>query len=345
MKKEGKIALIAVLCVVFCVGVVAGSMAGVASKAIDNQTPDEFLSKWMSYIRDDVLLTDVVIAGSHDAGSQAMVWASKTQDKTIKEQLACGARYLDIRVQYKDSKYVIFHASQTGEDFEPIVDDIREFLQNNPSETLILDFQHFKGGSAAMEGTDQIICQKLAGLMISKNAEQSDLDFVKTLTLGDMRGKAIVFWGNEFGTKEKTDYINGKNYLFQRNNDYDTRSGSALQSCYESSINKKPSKAYLEKAIPIYVKRYKQSEGGLFVMQMQLTDPLLIIGPKFYEGTHNKNATRFISTLEGKDYFDCVNIIMRDFIGAGKCKQIISLNIAKGTLREGVKDDFAAMCV
>ncbi len=344
MRKKGKIALIAVLCVVFCVGVIAGSMAGVASKAIDNQTADEFLSKWMSYIRDDVLLSDVVIAGSHDAGSRDMMWASKTQDKTIKEQLACGARYLDIRVQHRNGKYVIFHASQTGEDFEPIVDDIREFLQNNPSETLILDFQHFKGGSAAMEGTDKIICQKLAGLMLSKNAEQSDLDFVKSLTLGDMRGKAIVFWGNEFGTKEKTDYIEGKNYLFQRNNDDGTRSGSALQSCYDGSLNKKPSKSYLEKAIPTYVKRYKQSEGGLFVMQMQLTDPILIIGPKFYEGTHNENATRFISTLAGKDYFDCVNIIMRDFLGADKCKQIISLNIAKSTLKDGVKDDFATMC-
>lgn len=344
MKKKGKIALIAVLCVLFCIGIIAGSMAGVASKAIDNRNPDEFLSKWMSYVRDDVLLSNVVIAGSHDAGSQDMLWAAKTQDKTIKEQLSCGARYFDIRVQYKNGKYVIFHASMTGEDFEPIVDDIKEFLQNNPSETLILDFQHFKGGSAAMEGTDRIISQKLAGLMVENDSEHSDLDFVKSLTLGDIRGKAIVFWGNEFGTKETTDYIDGKNYLFQRNNDDGTRSGSSLQSFYSGTLNRKPSKAYLEKAIPTYVQKYKQSEGGLFVMQMQLTDPILIIGPKFYEGTHNENATRFISTLEGKDYFDCVNIIMRDFLGAGKCKQIISLNIAKGTLKDGVKDDFAAMC-
>ncbi len=344
MKKKSKIALIAVLCVAFCIGVIAGSMAIVATKALDKQPPDEFLSKWMSYIRDDALLSEIVIAGSHDAGSRDMMWAAKTQDKTIKEQLACGARYFDIRVQYKNGNYVIFHASQTGETFEPIVDDIREFLQANPSETLILDFQHFKGGSVAMEGTDKIIFQKLAGLMVSKDADQSDLDFVKSLTLGDMRGKAIVFWGNEYGTKETTDYINGKNYLFQRNNDYGTRGGSALQSCYDSSLNIKPSKAYLEKAIPTYVKRYKQSEGGLFVMQMQLTDPVLIIGPKFYEGTHNENATSFISTIAGKDYFDCVNIIMRDFVGAGKCKQIIALNIAKGTLKEGVKDDFAVMC-
>ncbi len=344
MKKKGKIALVVVLCVAFCIGVVAGTMAGVATKAIDKQSPDEFLSKWMSCIRDDALLSDIVIPGSHDAGSRDMMWAAKTQDKTIKEQLSCGARYFDIRVQYKNGKFVIFHASQTGEAFEPIVDDIREFLQSNPSETLILDFQHFKGGSEAMEGTDRIICQKLAGLMVSKNAEQSDLDFVKSLALGNVRGKAIVFWGNEFGTDETTDYIDGKDYLFQRNNDEGTRSGSALQSFYDGMLNRKPSKAYLKKAIPTYVENYKQSEGGLFVMQMQLTDPLLFVGPKFYEGTHNQNATSFISALDGKDYFDCVNIIIRDFLGASKCKQIISLNIAKGTLKDGVKNDFATMC-
>ena len=83
MKKKGKIALIALLCAVLCIGVIAGSMAGVASKAIDKQNPDEFLSKWMSYIRDDALLTNVVIAGSHDSGTQDMMWAAKTQDKTL----------------------------------------------------------------------------------------------------------------------------------------------------------------------------------------------------------------------------------------------------------------------
>lgn len=40
--RKSKIALIVVLCIVFCVGIVAGAMAGVATKAIDNQKPDEF---------------------------------------------------------------------------------------------------------------------------------------------------------------------------------------------------------------------------------------------------------------------------------------------------------------
>lgn len=41
--RKSKIALIVVFCIAFCVGIVAGAMAGVATKAIDNQKPDEFL--------------------------------------------------------------------------------------------------------------------------------------------------------------------------------------------------------------------------------------------------------------------------------------------------------------
>ena len=342
--RKSKIALIVVLCIVFCVGIVAGAMAGVATKAIDNQKPDEFLRSWMSYVSDDTLLTDMVIPGSHDSGTTKMMWAAKTQDKSIKEQMACGARYFDIRPQLKDGKLVVFHGPITGEDVEPIIDDIKQFLTANPSETLILDFQHFMSDETAIEKTDELLSDKLDGLMVANKTELSDLDFVKSLTLADTRGKAIVFFGNVFKNTTNCDYINGKNYLFQRNGDSDTRQGSGLQSFYDGSLNRKSSKKYLANAIPKYVDAFENSEGGLFVMQMQLTDPIAIIGPKFYEGTHDENATRFISSLPGKDYFGRVNIIMRDFVGAEKCRQIIALNKDKETIANDKLSEFASKC-
>ena len=344
MSKKAKVATIVVGCVLLCVVIVAASMAGVASKALDKQSPDEFLNKWMSYVSDDTLLKNVVIPGSHDAGTAEMMWAARTQDKSIKSQMQCGVRYFDIRVQLKDGDTFIFHGPIAKGKFEPIIDDVKEFLQNNPSETLILDFQHFKGGEEVMSRVDGVLCEKLTGMTVANDGEKSDVEFVNALTLGEARGKAIVFWGNEFGNAAKSDYVQGKNYLFQRNNDAGTRIGSSLQSFYDSSLNRKPSKAYLKKAIDEYVEKYKRSEGGLFVMQMQLTDPIAIIGPKFYEGTHNENATGFIATLQGKDYFDCVNIVMRDFIGAGKAKQIIALNKFKNTLKPETKSEFESKC-
>lgn len=342
-KKKATISIV-VGAILLCVVIVAVSMTCVGAKAFDRQTPDDFLSDWMSYISNDALLKSVVIPGSHDAGTVDMMWAARTQDKSPKLQMECGVRYFDIRVQLKKGKMTIFHGPISGRDFEPIIDDAKDFLQNNPSETLILDFQHFKGGNDAMKSVDEVLCQKLSGLMLANDTQKSDVDFINSLTLGEARGKAIVFWGNEFGDFSNTDYIVGKNYLFRRNNDAGTRGGSSLQSFYDKTLNRKTSKAYLKDSIDKYVERYNQSEGGLFVMQMQLTDPVAIIGPQFYEGTHTQNAAEFISRLDGKDYFASVNIIMRDFVGAGKSKQIIALNLSKGIVKTSLSSEFERKC-
>ena len=84
--------------------------------------------------------------------------------------------------------------------------------------------------------------------------------------------------------------------------------------------------------------------GGFFVMQMQLTDPVLFIGPKFYEGTHNERASAFVKSLKDKEYFEYLNIVMRDYLGAGKAKEIIALNQFKGTLKASLADEFATKC-
>ena len=98
MGKKAKIAVITIVCVVVCIGIVVGAMAGSAQRAIDDEKATPFLSSWMSYVKDDTLLTQTVIPGAHDAGSIGMMWAAETQDKSIGEMLDCGARYFDIRV-------------------------------------------------------------------------------------------------------------------------------------------------------------------------------------------------------------------------------------------------------
>ncbi len=340
MSKKAKIALTVVVGVVVCLGIVLGAMFGVASKALDDKNPDEWLGSWMDCISDDALLTNVVIPGSHDAGTTQMMWAAKTQDKTIKEQMDCGVRYFDVRPQNKNGDLVIFHGMITGERLEVIIDNMRKFLDKNPSEMLIVDFQHFQGDQAAMSMTDELIVSKFGDKIVRNTTGKSDLDFIKSLTLGDVRGKVVVFWGNIFGDKSNSDFCAERDYLFQRNNDQGSREGASLQSFYEGKLNKKSSKEYIENAIPHYVNMYKKSGGGLFVMQMQLTDPVLIVGPQYREGTHVANAKNFIDSLPTKGYFDQVNIIMRDFLGESKSKQIISLNLPKGVVKQAMEQEF-----
>ena len=58
-----------------------------------------------------------------------------------------GTRYFDIRVNKVDGEYVIFHSIINGVKFLPILESIKNFVIENPTETLLLDFQHFNGGS------------------------------------------------------------------------------------------------------------------------------------------------------------------------------------------------------
>jgi len=333
MSKKAKTAVIAIVCVVVCVGVIVGTMAGVAQKAKDDTACTSFLSSWMGFIKDDVLLTNTVIPGAHDAGSVSMMWAAETQDKSIGQMLECGVRYFDVRVEKKKDKLVIFHGPITGVEFAPIIDDVSEFLTSNPSETVLLDFQHFNG-DGVMQAVYDVLSTKLEGKTVANDTEADDLTFIKSLTLGDVRGKALVLWGNFFGDNSVCDFVKEHNDVFQRNNDSGNRGGSVLQSYYEGKLNKQTSKKYIETAIPKYVEKYKNGNGGLFVMQMQLTDPIAIVGPKFLESTHDKNASEFVKNLPNADYFDCVNIIMRDYLGARKSKEIIALNIAKNNVEQ-----------
>ena len=343
MGKKAKIAVITIVCVVVCIGIVVGAMAGSAQRAIDDEKATPFLSSWMSYVKDDTLLTQTVIPGAHDAGSIGMMWAAETQDKSIGEMLDCGARYFDIRVQKDGNKLVIFHGPIKGVEFEPIVDDIAAFLAQNTTEVLLLDFQHFEG-EGVMEAVDAVLQAKLGEKIIKNDTEMDDLTFAKQLTLGDARGKAMVFWGNFYKQGSVSVFASERNYLFQRNNDGGSRGGSVLQSYYTRENNTKSSSKYLAESVTAYVEQFKNSDGGFFVMQCQLTDPIFIAGPKFLEGTHNKNASNFVKNLANKDYFDCVNIIMRDYIGVGKCKEIIALNALKGNVIAEKAQDFS-QCV
>lgn len=337
------LAIIIPLVVVLAIGLVAGIMVGSATRAYDNTVATPFLSQWMDYVQDEALLTSVVIPGAHDAATATMMWAAETQNRSVGEMLACGARYFDLRVENDDGKLVVFHGPIKGVEFAPVLDDISNFLTEHPSETLLLDFQHFKN-DGSMEGVDALLCQKLASRLVVNDTGKSDLDFAKELTIGDTRGKAIVFWGNQHNDGSVSGFATDRNYLFVRNNDAGTREGSVLHSFYDGSLNRKPSGAYLEKAIPQYVEKYQNTDGGFFVMQMQLTDPLAFIGPKFCEGTHAQNASDFVKSLKDKDFFDVVNIIMRDYLGPQKCKEIIALNEFKGTIKVALADEFSNNC-
>lgn len=332
MKLKSIIAIVIVSVIVGAIVAIGLGLGLNAKKAIDDTEATPFLSEWMSYIKDDVLVKNTVMPGSHDAGTAGMMWMAETQNRTISEQLASGSRYFDLRAWKKGDEYFVFHGPIKGMRFEPIIDEIASFLTVHPSEFVVIDMQKFKGDSQL--GVIDLISSKLGDKIVKNNTLSTDIDFIDGLTVGDARGKCIVVWGD-------TDTVEEADFLFWRDNDKGTRAGSALvlRSFYFRKYNTLASSDYIKKGISTYLEMHKEKPQGLFVLQCQLTDPVFVIGPKALEALHTANMSNYIRHFDFVN--NQVNILMRDYIGPKKCAEIIILNLGYGSVKDSLVNAFS----
>lgn len=319
--------------------IIAASVCGsIANRIDDTSVPVEALSKWMSYIEDDALLMNIAIPGSHDAGTNGMPWYTKTQSRNVDDQLACGTRYFDLRVKVKKGECRIYHGPAYSLYLKDILGQVRDFLIANSSECVILDVHKF-GNNEAKPKTAELLDEYLGGMFAERPADKSDLEYIEGLTIGEARGKCVLIWG------DPDEYVaKGGRYLL-RNDDHGVVEQGCLQSFYERSWNwYYSSEKYIKKAIPAYIEKYKQSSGGLFVLQCQLTDGSLVMGPRYREGCHEKNMNDYIVFLsQDSETLQYINIVMRDFISPMKNGYTLILNIEKGCIKAECEADYAKM--
>ena len=295
-----------------------------ANGAIDRTAAEPEMSSWMRDIKDEAKVSEIVIPGSHDAGTAGFSWLAETQNRSIKDQLNAGTRYFDLRVQSTGKGLVFYHSVFKGNSYTEARSDILDFLALNPSEFVILDFQHFKGNDTqSLLAAD--IRENLEPFAVSNETGAPGAEFISSLSLADVRGKCIIFWGDE-------NTLPDLNCVFLRNNDIGTRDDSCLQSFYIGDYNRRSSSWYIENALPEYINMRKDLSEGLFVLQGQLTDGLYIRGPRLREAGHNRNMSSYISSLAGSEDLGYINVIMRDYVGPSKNAEIIALNGAKGLL-------------
>ena len=329
MKKVIKIILISLglliaLLLAFLLFLIINGSCNIKYKDETEKFPD-----WMKEIKDETYLHQVAIPGSHDAGSSGMNWLGETQNYSIKEQLEIGVRYFDLRVNDNNGKLVIYHSIINGQEFIPLLEDIKEFIKNHPSEILLLDFQHFKNGSE--DEVFELVTNYLYNdnLLVVNEKNISDLEFITTLKVKDARGKCIVFWGDRSNDLS--------NYLFLRNNDTGTKKEMCLDSYYFDTYHKKNVKTLIEQFPHYFEKIQDKVENelrGIFVLQAQLTDGALIFGPWSREKVGDKKISAYINSLSNSSLLADVNVIMRDFMTAKKTGEIIRLNYYKEIMKE-----------
>jgi len=313
---------------VLIISVMLLSMSGCQNILVNHDIP--FYSEWMSYIKDDTLIKEIVMPGSHDAGTIGMIYAAKTQSLPIHKQLIDGVRYFDIRVEKKkNAELVIYHSIAKGQTFTAVIDDILEFMETNTTELIILDFQHFKNDS--MEDVAAVIETNLSDYLIYNETDLTDLDFIDNIPLGSVRGKILICWGSDVCAE--------RSWAFRRNNDSGSLDNTVLDSYYDSAYHKQDSEDFIANAYPDYYERYMKKDKGLFVLQGQLTAKWVLGSPLGREVEHRDNMNQFVISLkDNEQWLSYTNIVMRDFINVvwDKIDTVLELNEYKGNIKEGM---------
>lgn len=114
------------------------------------------MRKLFSVLPDEVYLSQVNIPGTHDSCTAfcTMENMSRCQSLTVKEQLRMGIRLFDIRLGRKKGDFFLVHALATCFSdkekkkvllFDEVLKAFREFLRENPEETLVVSIKQDRG--------------------------------------------------------------------------------------------------------------------------------------------------------------------------------------------------------
>ncbi|MEW9502567.1 phosphatidylinositol-specific phospholipase C domain-containing protein, partial [Jeotgalibacillus marinus] len=291
-----------------------------------------------SHLFGQLRLNEVLLPGTHDSGSSTITHRSKTspdapsnlynilesplgliareitadfgktQHLSVEQQLDAGIRYFDLRVgphtQEDEDKGTLKTMHQLyGEELETILNNVKSFIDQNPKEIIILDFQHFH--EMTPDKYDYLVNEIKTIFSSSGRTDGDQLisqDELKNDTLENLWGKnknVVVLFGKDNHEREINDsvditkYQDGKTILNGNSNLY-----SPWPKTTDSEVLREKLSSNLEKA----------KEGGnkdkLFVSQ----------------GIYNPSVTQYI--LQGirdytlEDYAYRANPIVISWLGS-----------------------------
>ncbi len=163
------------------------SSCSCAAERAQNSPSDTTAVEWMKELPDTLMLCRLSIPGTHDSGATQGGAALQTQDTGLPAQLQQGIRAFDIRLQKKDGRLGVFHSAAFQSIYweDDVLPAFISFLQNHPSETLIVSLKK-EGGDA----------QDYAALLSASLSDPANLPyfvagFREDLNLGECRGKIL----------------------------------------------------------------------------------------------------------------------------------------------------------
>lgn len=182
--------LLALICVALITVLV---ILGVANSGVGARELDEndMMLDWMSRLDDKTPLNEVFIPGTHDSGAlySFLGVSGKCQSYTIGEQLSMGVRFFDIRLQLRGSELAVVHSFVDQKlSFDAVLEDIKAFLTENPSEFIIISIKEdadAKEPALPFEVAVESALRENLGSLLSSSAELPS-------SVGKARGKVHI---------------------------------------------------------------------------------------------------------------------------------------------------------
>ena len=284
-------------------------------------------TKWMSYIKDEVGLTSLVIPGAHNAGSYGMRGIAECQSDNLFVQFEHGIRQFCLRLNTdRKGNIVLAHGVTKGDLFENALKDIKKALDMYPSEIILLDVREYypqKFGPITLTyKADKSKVDELLEKYISPRENAfCDFEHISEVTLGDIRKS-------------------GKRYiLINDNEDYKFSRNCEQILPWEKQVNGAKAEKFANETLRFF-DDYKTD--GLYWFQTQQTPNLGteigVTSPKKLDDELVKYFDVMIDGIASTPrYLERANIIAGDFMTRSfdKSRSILRLNLLKGN----VKDD------
>lgn len=109
---------------------------------------------------------------------------------SLSRQLESGIRFIDIRIGFVNDEFHIYHGLiSLGSDFEEVMTTVNNFLEQYPSETVIMRLKQNHKGDNNNQSFERVFDQYMSSHGSKVHRTGSSLG---SLTLSSLRGKIVI---------------------------------------------------------------------------------------------------------------------------------------------------------
>lgn len=222
---------------------------------------------WMDKVNGSLKLSQITIPGTHDTGADKHTSPlgfidgpfAICQDYDIYDQLRLGVRWLDIRLAYENGDLRVHHAAfYLGKNFDYVLSKSIKFLNEHPSETVILMIKQEHTNETDKHFSDRVYDQ------IKKRGLDNFFIEDKIPTLDELRGK--IFIVRRFN--KSFDHPLGIYVRWPDNTktSFQTYNGISYHVQDHFSLNTVSSKTKIDEIKSYIYRAYKQSNSNIFYL-------------------------------------------------------------------------------